>query len=85
MIKIPNKNVESKRGVALIVTIGFLAVMILMAVAFTISMRVERLAARNFSDVVQTRQWTQSALNYAIRDADNNIGNNMLLPAAKGV
>lgn len=70
----------SKRGVALIVTVGFLAVLILMAVAFSVSMRVERLAARNFSDVIQARQWAQSALSRAMQDLDVRVGDQMRLP-----
>lgn len=74
-----------KRGVALIITVGFLAVLVLLAVAFSISMRVERLAARNFADTVQSRQWAQSAISYAMNDADAIVGNSVFFSAGTRV
>lgn len=83
MTRTPSNH--SRRGVALVVTIGLLAVLILVVVAFSISMRVERLAARNYSDVIQARQWAQSALSTAMTDLEAFIGNQPLMPDADHV
>ncbi len=85
VIRIENRRCGSRRGIALIVTVGFLAVMLLLAMAFSVSMRVERLAAKNFSDVISSRQWAQSAIARAMQDADASCSNSMVLPRASHI
>ena len=41
---------SSRDGVALILVLGFLSLLLILAVAFASNMRVERMATRNFSD-----------------------------------
>lgn len=73
----PHHN--DKQGVALIMAVGFLAVLILMAIGFAISMRVERLAARNFTDVIATRQHARTALTRALADLNGRLASDPLL------
>lgn len=61
-----------REGVALVIVMGFLALMIIMAVGFAVSMRVERLAARNSLDVVKARQLTYVAFSRAMEDIENS-------------
>lgn len=70
---------HKKSGVALIMAVGFLAVLILMAIGFAISMRVERLAARNFADVVSSRQFVRTGLTRALADLDTRLLTDPLL------
>ncbi|MFO8089356.1 MAG: hypothetical protein R6U13_05930 [Desulfatiglandaceae bacterium] len=55
------KNIR-KKGIALVVVLGFLAVLTLMAVGMAISMRTERLASRSYLDMVKARLYCESAL-----------------------
>jgi Tfp pilus assembly protein PilX len=61
---------DSNRGIALIVTLGFLAIIFLLAVAFATSMRVERLTARNYKDGVAARHLAEAALTRAMDSLD---------------
>ncbi len=55
-----------KRGVALIITMGFLAIIAILAVSFAVTMRIERLVARSYADNVRSRQIAHVALARAI-------------------
>ena len=57
-----------RRGVALIITIGLLAVLTLLAVAFAIAMRVESMAARNYVNMVRSKQLIHTGLQWAMDD-----------------
>lgn len=59
---------QRKQGIALVVVLGFLSALILLAVAFAIIMRTERLASRNYNDQVRTRQLIHAALARIIAD-----------------
>jgi hypothetical protein len=56
MIAVLNKSRNRKRGIALIVVLALLAMMVLLSVAFIVSMRSERTASRDFVEVVKARQ-----------------------------
>ena len=66
----PNLDRDVKKGVAWAVhafttcgiVLGFLAILTISVVAFAIMMRTERVAARNYSDVVRARQLVRVAL-----------------------
>jgi len=64
-----------RRGVALILVIGMLALMMVLGVTFSIFMRSERNAAGNFRDAVQKRELLQVALARAIDAIETSIGN----------
>ena len=66
-------NRGDKRGVAILIVIGMLAVLTLAAIAFSISMRVERKGASNFRDSIQARHMLGSALSAAIDDINRNM------------
>ena len=56
--------------------IGLLALMMVMAVAFAVYMRTERVAAGAFRNDVRARQFLHVALARALADLDANLGNN---------
>lgn len=62
----PNRN--KKDGIALVAVLGFLGVMLLMAVALSISMRTERLISESGLDDVRTRQLVRTGLARAMAD-----------------
>lgn len=69
--QIPNPN---KAGIALVMVLGFLALLIIAAVSFSILMRTERLAARSYVDVLKARNLLQLGLARAIDDVNNQLG-----------
>lgn len=75
----PTAFEPARRGIALIVTLGFLAVIAILAVAFAITMRVERLAARSFADGVRARQLAHVGLARAMADIHGHADANSLL------
>jgi len=56
--------------------LGILSVMVIMAVAFAISMRTERVAAGNYADSVRARQLVQVGLARALDDLAGKLGTN---------
>ena len=62
---------EAKRGVAIIIVLGLIAVLMMMAVAFSIHMRIERTGAANYKYGVQARHMIYAGLANAIRDIDD--------------
>ena len=73
---------ESKRGVALIVVLGFLSIMILMAVAFVMQARVERLVSGATLEAQRGRQMARTALNAGMSDYSSQLygENKFMLP-----
>ena len=69
------RNPHSERGVAIILVLGLLAVLMLAAVAFSISMRIERKGASAFRHSVQARHMVWVALAEAIHDIDYSMTN----------
>lgn len=59
-----------REGIALVAVLGFLSILILMAVAFLMNMRTERLVAESAKDDVRTRQLTRGALASAMDSVD---------------
>jgi len=71
-----NTRIQNERsGVALIIVLGWLAIMVILAISFSISTRTERAAARAYIDMVKARQLVHTSLNRVIGD---HIGNSML-------
>lgn len=68
----------SCKGIALIMVLGLLAVMLLLAVTFAISMRTERLAAGNYADEVRARHLIHVGLARALNDLAQDLGTNGL-------
>ncbi|MCX6991804.1 MAG: pilus assembly PilX N-terminal domain-containing protein [Kiritimatiellaeota bacterium] len=74
----------SRSGIALVMVLGILSVMVLMAVAFAIAMRTERVAAGNYADSVRARQLVQAGLARALDDLAGKLGTNGLGSAFGG-
>lgn len=72
-------NLDSKSGIALIIVIGFLSILVILAVAFVISMRTERLATRGYVDSFKARHLLQVALARAVDDVDQSMVSNVLV------
>lgn len=64
---------DRRRGVALIIVLGFLSVMVVMAVAFLTQARVERLVSGTSLESMRSRQMTQTALAAAMQDYLNAL------------
>lgn len=71
------KTSNKRRGVALLIVIGLLALLMISAVAFSIVMRTERSGASNFHHATAARQMLYTALSRAIDDINKDIGNNV--------
>ena len=59
---------DRRRGVALIIVLGFLTIMVLMAVAFLTQARVERMVADSTLEAMRGRQLMRTAMNAAMND-----------------
>ena len=58
-----NRTGENNQdGIALIIVLGLLAVLVIIGVSFSVSMRTERLATRSYLDVVKARHLVHTAL-----------------------
>ena len=64
---------RNERGVALIIVLGFLGLMVMMAVAFMVQARVERMVADSTLDGMRARQVAQTGIAAAIQDYMNAI------------
>jgi len=67
------KKGHDKDGAAIVLVVGLLAMLMLMAVAFSISMRIERKGASHYRFGVQARHMAQCALTEAIYDINMNL------------
>jgi hypothetical protein len=65
-----------RRGIALVIVLGLLSVMMIMGVAFSISMRTERTAAGHQMEVVKARQLVYGALAHALWDIEDDLERN---------
>jgi len=61
MKRLPSQS-HSEQSVALVITLGVLAVILLMVVGFLISARTQNTASRNFSDLNRAREGAQAAI-----------------------
>ncbi len=66
----------SRSGAALIIALGFLAILTVMIITFSALTRTERLAARTYLSGAQSRQLLYTALNRAMLDIDAAAGTN---------
>jgi hypothetical protein len=84
-MKRPNLNPNpTRRGAALLIIIGLLALLLIAAVAFSVMMTVERNAAANYRHAVQARQLLYAGLAKAIADIDASVGDNVYPPWTNG-
>jgi hypothetical protein len=67
-IQYPMIKGGNRRGVALIVVLGFLSIMILMALAFLTQARMERMVADSTMEAMRGRQLVRTAVNAAMND-----------------
>jgi hypothetical protein len=70
---------DSRRGVALIIVLGFLSIMILMAVAFLTNARTERMVADSSLEAMRGRQLVRTALNAAMNDYSRALASAKLI------
>jgi len=61
---------QKKSGAALVIALGFLAVLTIMVIAFSLMTRSERLAARSYLTSAQTRQLLHTALSKSMQEID---------------
>jgi len=72
------KNKKRDRsGVAVIIVLGMLALLMIMGVAFSVSMRVERRSAGNYSHSVSTKNLVWAGLASAIDRIEDEVGDDM--------
>ena len=64
---------KGERGVALIIVLGFLGLMLMMAVAFMTQARVERLVSDSSTEAMRARQIAQTGIAAGIQDYVNAI------------
>lgn len=55
-------------GIALVITLGILASLVLLVFSMSVFLRTERLAARNFAEITRSRRMARAVLNLAIDD-----------------
>lgn len=65
----------SRRGAAILVVVGLMAILLITAVAFTIMMRIERGASANYRHMVAARQMLGYGLAQALADIDAQVAN----------
>ena len=64
---------DNRSGVALIVVLGFLSIMVMMAVAFLTQARMERMVADSTLEAMRGRQILRTALNAAMNDYSGTL------------
>ncbi len=64
---------ERRQGIALIIVLGMLSVMMVLGVAFVITMRTERVAAGNYMEVMKARHLVYTALARAMDDIEEDL------------
>ncbi|MGA2222506.1 MAG: hypothetical protein ABSH21_12175 [Verrucomicrobiia bacterium] len=72
---LPHTFPRREPGVALVLTLGILALVMLLLIAFVTSMRVENTASRNFNDGIRARQLAQGAVDEAVALLKFNTAN----------
>lgn len=72
---------ETRRGVALIVVLGFLSIMLMMAIAFLTHARIERQVSDFSMEAQRGRQLLRTGLNAAMNDYSSYLANqNLVMP-----
>lgn len=64
------KNIRKTSGIALVVVLGVIALLMIIGVGFSISMRIERMAARSYADTVRGRMLMQAAVARTMSDVN---------------
>ena len=65
---------KNKRGAALLIALGFLAILMILIIAFAAQSRTERLSGRAFLTSARTRHLLQASLTMAMEEIDNTAG-----------
>ncbi|MBW7909330.1 MAG: hypothetical protein H3C50_10530 [Kiritimatiellae bacterium] len=65
---------QSRQGIALVIVLGFLAILLIMGVGFAVSMRVERIISRSALDHIRARQFGEAALARVVWDINDSVG-----------
>ena len=68
---------ERSRGVALLLVLGMLAMLLMLGVAFGVSMRVERLTSSHYRTDVKTRQFAHVGLTRALEFIESDVGSSI--------
>jgi len=72
-------NGAGREGIALIIVLGFLAILVILGVSFSILSRTERLAAGVYSDGVRAKHLAQVGVSRAIEQINNDLTVNQLI------
>ncbi len=75
-----SNGLHRKDGIALIVVTGFLAMLVIMCVAFAVVMRTERLGARNYKAMVRAKFAAETAINRIIAETVETEMGGMVYP-----
>ncbi len=70
-----SRKSNSSSGVALIIVLGVMAILLMLATIFFITMRTERLVSRNYADDVRARNLAKIAIVRAMEDVDDTMTN----------
>ena len=73
---------DRRQGVALIIVLGFLTLMVLMAVAFLTQARVERMVADSTLEAMRGRQLLRTAMNAAMNDYSTYLWDEQIIVPA---
>lgn len=76
---------DSREGVALVIVLGFVAVLAILAVSLMITTRIERLSTTSFAEVTRARQLVNVALARAMDDIDYEMVKDGLVYPASNV
>ena len=77
MIRMGRMN-NKKYGFALIVTVGILAVLVLIGICLAVSMRLEENTAASYSNDIKARYLAEAGINRAIAELKDNARNNFI-------
>jgi hypothetical protein len=70
---------DSRRGIALIIVLGFLTLIVLLGVSFAVLMRTERLVASAYAQEVRAKDLAMTGLTRAIEHVDDELRSKQLL------
>ena len=81
--RLPGPTCARRSGIALIIVLGFLALLTILVVAFAVMMRTERVAARSYQDVQRAKQLTYVGLSriQVVLDDALGGGNQRIFPS----
>lgn len=68
-------DVPAKRGIALVVVLGMMAMLVILSVSFVITMRMERLAGRDYGQQIRAKNLVQMALAHAMENVESQLEN----------